>query len=152
MVDLEEIAVSAYEHVLDLVGAGASLSNPQFVVWALCKAQEATMNGGFEFFFGNDWPDQPPYSLFVQAFREAGAEAGAHCIERAVAEFPFDAPHLDYKKRREHIADSRRLVSGDSVIDRLGGELIELCDENYRALGNYVLANRSSFPGLCLPD
>jgi hypothetical protein len=39
MVDLEEIAVSAYEHVLDLVGAGASLSNPQFVVWALCKAQ-----------------------------------------------------------------------------------------------------------------
>ena len=70
-----------------------NLPQPAFVVWAVERAQETTNNGSFQYFFESDWPDNPPYSLFIDAFREIGALETAECLESAVNEFPIENPH-----------------------------------------------------------
>ncbi|NJD06326.1 MAG: DUF4375 domain-containing protein [Methylococcaceae bacterium] len=67
-------------------------------------AQGTIDNGGFRYFFGSDWPDNPPYSRFVEAYRIIGCETQAKELDRIVHTFPFDNPHLCKDKRNEFIA------------------------------------------------
>ncbi len=41
--------------------------------------------------------------MFVEAYRAIGADDAATTLERAVALFPFDAPHKHAKKRNEFL-------------------------------------------------
>ncbi len=108
------------------------------------------MNGGFQFFFENDWPGQPSYSIFSGAFREIGSTRAAECLEQAVSDFPSELPHLDREIRRKRMAETSKAVpeGSYSLIDRLGGELIELEEENYRALATYIQSKSEHFPSV----
>jgi len=57
------------------------------------SAQGMIDNGGLEYFFEADFPHNPPYELFVAAYRRIGATAAADCLEAASLLFPFDEPH-----------------------------------------------------------
>ena len=62
-------------------------------------------NGGLQYFFEQDFPGNPPYALFVEAYRAIGAVNVAVALERAVALFPFEDPHK-HRKKRDHFLDS----------------------------------------------
>jgi hypothetical protein len=57
------------------------------------SAQGIIDNGGLEFFYEADFPGNPPYALFVEAYRRIGAHVTADCLEAASLLFPFDEPH-----------------------------------------------------------
>ena len=117
------------------------------MVWAVEKAQGLIDNGGFAYFFENDWPENPPYSIFVTAFREIGAIEAADYLQRAIEDFPFANPHLDYKKRRDHLENSRSSADeDDSVIDNLGDYVMNLSNDTYVKLEEYIRKNSHSFP------
>ena len=67
------------------------------------SAQGIIGNGGFRYFFENDFPGKPSYSLFVQAFLSIGATDAATVISKAVSLFPFPRPHLSSKKRNDFL-------------------------------------------------
>jgi hypothetical protein len=122
------------------------LTRPLFVAWAVEKAQGITDNGGLQYFFENDWPDNPPYSIFINAFREIGAREAADCLQKAVDNFPFPNPHLDYEKRREHLEKSRSAADEyDSIIDQLGDRMMDLSDDTYAKLETYIKQHQKYF-------
>jgi len=79
----------------------ARLPETDQTVVAVYGAQGVIDNGGLKFFFENDWPGSPPYSLFVEAYRRIGAAGVAGLLERAVSRFPFAEPHQHQELRRE---------------------------------------------------
>jgi len=103
------------------------LGEQLLTVWAVEQAQGVVDNGGFQYFFENDWPENPPYSVFMDAFRRIGAQEAADCIQDAAEMFPSTSPHLDYQMRRDHMDSLRAKEAGrDSVIDKLGDRVIDL--------------------------
>jgi hypothetical protein len=123
------------------------LPEPLWTVWAVTAVQEKTMNGGFEYFFGNDWPDCPPYKIFIDAFVRIGASESADLLRTAAGAFPFQEPHLDCDARREYLLSSRSQPrTEDSLIDRCGQRMMDLCDENYQRLSQYILEHVAYFP------
>lgn len=56
------------------------------------SAQGIIDNGGLEYFYEADFPNNPPYTLFVEAYRRIGATAAADCLEASSLLFPFDEP------------------------------------------------------------
>ena len=123
------------------------LDEPLATFWAVEKAQGVTDNGGFQYFFENDWPEQPPYSLFVEAFRRIGAQEAADCLEQAVAIFPSTSPQLDYQMRRNHM-DFLQAKEGEkySAFDKLGSRVIHLSGDTFTRLAKYILDHIDSFP------
>lgn len=66
-------------------------------------AQGVIDNGGFAYFFGEDWPGSPPYDEFIAAYGAIGCVEQAAALRRIVATFPFPDPHLHKEKRNEFI-------------------------------------------------
>lgn len=58
------------------------------------SAQGMIDSGGLEYFYEADFPNNPPYSVFVEAYRRIGAESAASCIEETANMFPFSEPQL----------------------------------------------------------
>jgi hypothetical protein len=118
------------------------LSEPLQTVLVVEAAQGIIDNGGLEYFYEADFPENPPYLMFVDAYRRIGAVAGAMCIEASARMFPFSNPHLYESKRRawiegvkndeshEFVALSRKICGDESV---------------FAKLGEYVERNRSAF-------
>jgi Domain of unknown function (DUF4375) len=81
-----------------------SLDEPTQTILAVYGAQGVIDNGGFRFFFESNWPAQPPYTFFSDAYRRIGAERAANAIDRAVAMFPFARPHLAKNRRNQFMS------------------------------------------------
>lgn len=124
-----------------------NLGEQLLTVWAIEQAQGVIDNGGFQYFFENDWPENPPYSLFVNAFRRIGAHEAADCIQEAVEMFPSTSPHEDHQMRRDYM-DSLQAKEGgqNSIIDRLGDRIIDLGGDTFVRLAQYISAHINSFP------
>lgn len=94
----------AIEHACELLpnagGDARALPEPMRTVVLVQAAQAIIDNGGLEYFFESDFPLNPSYSTFVDAFRRIGADTVARCIEVSVAMFPFPHPHLHEAQRR----------------------------------------------------
>jgi hypothetical protein len=61
-------------------------------------------NGGFRYPMETDFPGCPPYSAFVDAYRNIGASDAAAALEKAVALFPFAHPELNADARNEFMS------------------------------------------------
>ncbi len=72
----------------------------------IVSAQGVIDNGGHEYFFGSDWPDTPPYSIFISAYRAIGCNSQADDFERVATSFPFDNPHLYEDLRKKYIEEN----------------------------------------------
>jgi hypothetical protein len=118
-----------------------------FTVWAVTQMMGTTNNGGFQYFFENDWPDRPSYQLFIDALERIGATEPAYLLRTAVNAFPFQHPHLNVNARRDFIKTSRSKPDKyDSMIDRCGNRVMDLSDSIDKLLSQYVLLHTSSFP------
>ncbi|VXC69142.1 hypothetical protein MASSI9I_90328 [Massilia sp. 9I] len=56
-------------------------------------------NGGFQYFFEANFPDDPDYSLFIEAFDRVGLSEIAQGMATLVTMFPFEAPHQSAERR-----------------------------------------------------
>lgn len=123
------------------------LPEPLLTVWAVEQGQGIIDNGGFGYFYENDWPQNPPYSVFWDAFRRIGALEAAQCIETTAKLFPSERPELDYQMRRDHLNASSDRAAGESdEIDRLGSRFIDLGGTTFQLLARYIRDHADHFP------
>jgi outer membrane protein assembly factor BamD (BamD/ComL family) len=70
------------------------------------SAQGVIDNGGYRYFFESDWPNKPPYAIFVDAYKAIGCTTQAEDLQRVITTFPFENPHLHEAKRNKYIDDN----------------------------------------------
>ncbi|MFC0251677.1 DMP19 family protein [Massilia consociata] len=139
---LNDAIEHAYTFLSAVDGNAALLPEPMRTVVIVSTAQGIIDNGGLEYFFESDFPHNPPYSLFVEAFRRIGADGVSTCIERCADMFPFAHPHLHEAQRQQWI---------DSIKDNEAHEFVLLsnkaCGDKvvYKKLAEFVERNRNSF-------
>ena len=85
---------------VERVGDPDKLPPPVRTVVLVHAAQGIIENGGLQYFFESDFPGQPPYSVFVDAYRAIGALEEAKALADAVSLFPFANPHR-FQARRD---------------------------------------------------
>jgi hypothetical protein len=102
-------------------------------------------NGGFRYPMGFDFPGNPPYAEFVDAYRQIGAMGAAAALEQAVALFPFPHPECDADARNEFFASLGNMdefedsefnklsdrVCGDETIWKRMDEYVEKHHEDF---------------------
>ena len=91
---LERAARIVFHRLKQNGGDPRTLGLPEQTVAVIYGAQGVIDNGGFRYFFENNWPGRPPYSLFSDAYRRIDATDAADCLDRAVRLFPSPRPHL----------------------------------------------------------
>jgi hypothetical protein len=121
-------------------GDVSKLDEPLQTVVVIFSAQGVIDNGAFAYFFGNNFPGNPPYSLFVEAYRRIGATEAAANIERAAGMFPFPQPHLSVEERRAFMDSLEEDSEFFSLGDRVCGD-----ETVWRKLDRYVLDTVSAF-------
>ncbi|XWK65106.1 DUF4375 domain-containing protein [Tunturiibacter empetritectus] len=97
-------------------------------------------NGGFRYPMETDFPGHPPYSVFVDAYRNIGAPDAAAALEKAVALFPFARPELDANARNEfmpHLGDDHEF---NDLSDRVCGD-----ETIWRRMDEYVAIHHNDF-------
>jgi hypothetical protein len=96
---LERASKLAFEK-LDAAGGNlAKLAEPHRTVALVYSAQGVIDNGGLLYFFESDWPDNPPYSLFADAYRRIGCLVAADAILQAADSFGLPHPERDQAAR-----------------------------------------------------
>jgi len=140
----------AIRYALDEVsqtGDPARLPDAVRIVVLVHAAQGVIDNGGLQYFFETDFPESPPYSLFVDAYRAIGATAEAEALARAVALFPFPDPHKSASRRNEFLD----LLRSEDAVRESPFEVLthEFYHDNnvWRCLEAFVNANAGRFPG-----
>lgn len=126
---------------LDRVGGDPGcLPLPVRTVWLVASAQGQIDSGGFRSFFEAGFPGDPPYFVFVEAYRRIGAEEAAACLEKAAAVFPFRNPHR-YGNWRARFLSS--LGEGHPFI--LIGDLLRGNRDVWKSLWKYIEAHKEYF-------
>jgi hypothetical protein len=90
---------------VERVGDPDKLPPPVRTVVLVHAAQGIIDNGGLQYFFESDFPGQPPYSVFVEAYRAIGANDEAQALADAVKLFPFANPHR-FQTRRDKFLET----------------------------------------------
>jgi hypothetical protein len=130
-----------------LAGSLDKLPMPVRTVLLVHNAQGIIDNGGLQYFFESDFPANPPYALFVDAYRAIGADAEATALADAVKLFPFEEPHKHQRRRDEFL--EQYLDGGahrpDSPFEPFTDQL---CGNKmvWRLLEAYVERNATVFP------
>jgi hypothetical protein len=116
---------------------------PRQVFITIYSAQPIIDNGGFGYFFESDWPGQPPYSRFSDAYREIGAADVAGFIDRAVSLFGIADPHLHRDARLRYLNENCRDESAELI--KLGDRAIDESGRVFRLLEDYVRRHAEHF-------
>lgn len=75
------------------------LAEPLRTFVIVYSAQAIIDNGGLEYFFSNNFPDNPPYRLFISAYELIGAQQAAQAIDQSLGFFSMDRPERDQAAR-----------------------------------------------------
>lgn len=101
------------------------LPKPVQIFMLVYAAQGVIDNGGYCYFFESDWPSNPPYSSFINAYSEIGCHKQSKELSRVVSMFPFADPHLKAEERKKYIKEN---YDDDTFEVRGWGE--KLCGDN----------------------
>lgn len=118
------------------------LSEPVRVLLLIYGAQGVIDNGGFKYFFGQDWPGNLPYEEFIAAYETIGCHSQAQELRRVIATFPFSDPHLQNELRTEYINQNY-----DPEEHSVRGWGDELCGDKvvWKKLAAYYDKNKAAF-------
>jgi hypothetical protein len=116
---------------------------PRQVFITIYSAQGIIDNGGFGYFFESDWPGQPPYSRFSDAYRDIGAANVAGFIDRAASLFGIADPHLHRNARLRYLNENCR--NEDAELIKLGYSAIDESRCVFRLLEEYVRRHADDF-------
>jgi hypothetical protein len=139
----EKLVDGVSDELYERIGDASIFSLPWVaqVVTVVLGAHQYIDNGGFIYFFEGDYPGNPPYSVFADAFRAIGADESAECIEAAVSLFPFAEPHLHGDARRDYLRDHCMIdgrTNDAATLVKLGDRVIDNSDTNFRLLAKYI--------------
>lgn len=98
--------ISACFDLLDKLKQIELLDQPCRTVVIVYSAWGIIGNGGFQYFFENNFEGDPAFEVFTQAFRDVGLEEIALRFTELVASFPFDDPHKSSQKRQAFLEAS----------------------------------------------
>ena len=96
---LDDAADFAYQELEKVDGDPLRLAPVLQPVVILYHVQAMIDNGGFRYIFENDFPFTPPYFVFSAAYQKIGANEAADLLDKVVAMFPFESPHLKQADR-----------------------------------------------------
>jgi hypothetical protein len=85
---LDRAAEYTYKELDRLGGDPTKLDIPLQTVAVLYTVQAIIDNGSFQYLFESNFPINPPYSMFIDAYRRIGAMSAAERLQKAVAMFP----------------------------------------------------------------
>lgn len=102
---LERLATRAFAQLEAAGGDPSQLPVPLAHFVLVYSAQGVLDNGGFRFFLESDWPGQPAYETFVDAYAAIGCTEQAARFQEVVDSFGFEQPHLDGDLRNAFIAE-----------------------------------------------
>jgi hypothetical protein len=94
-------SATAFKKLEDVHGNVDDLEEPYRTIVRICSAQGIIDNGGLIYFFEADWPGNPPYSDFADAYRRIGRSEAADSIEFAAASFGIPFPERNKEFRNE---------------------------------------------------
>ena len=134
-----DVAFAGVERETDIT----CLPRPRQVFIRIYSAQPIIDNGGFGYFFESDWPGQPPYSRFSDAYREIGAAGVADFIDRAASLFGIADPHLHRDARLRYLNEHCRDESAELI--KLGDRAIDESGRVFRLLEDYVRRHADHF-------
>ena len=106
------------------------------------SAQGVIDNGGYRYFFESNFPTNPPYSKFIEAYKNIGCEKQAKELERIVSSFPFENVHLEADLRNKYMDKNF-----DEDMYEVKGWGNALCgdEEVWNKLGQYYIKNKIKF-------
>ncbi|PRC90885.1 DMP19 family protein [Solimicrobium silvestre] len=89
---------------LDKAGGNIQLmKDPLQTIAIVYSAQGIIDNGGLEYFFSSDFPENPPYQMFIDAYNKIGAFEEAEGIKKSLAFFEDPNPELNLESRLKFI-------------------------------------------------
>lgn len=108
------------------------------------SAQGMIDSGGLAYFYEADFPNNPAYQVFADAYRRIGAEQAASCIESTATMFPFAEPHFFEPLRQLWLQKLSEDPAGEfrCLSDRICGDA-----SVWAKLEDYVERNRHEFAG-----
>lgn len=137
---LEKASDYAFRKLEEADGDISKLSIPLQTVVAIYTAQGIIDNGGFQYFFESDFPNNPNYKLFSLSYKRIGAESAAENIDKAVALFGFENPHLYEDKRQQYL----EALDDEALFIKLGDEICG--DESiWEKLNIYATSEQEAF-------
>lgn len=136
---LDEASDVAFARLEAVGGDPRRLAEPFRTVAMIYAAQGAIDNGGLHCFFENDWPGNPPYSMFSDGYRNIGAVAEADAIDTATGWFPFSNPERHAGRRCELLSGSL----GERIKTLDGG----LGSDAWGLLAEYASIHKEAFGG-----
>jgi hypothetical protein len=139
---LDQAIAYSFELLTTVEGEARNLPEPMGTVLIVSTTQGLIDNGGLEYFFESDFPLNPPYSMFVDAFRRIGADSVASCIEVSANMFPFAEPHLHAAQREAWIDAIEHNEKHEFALlsNRACGD-----ETVWQKLAEFVDSNRDSF-------
>src|SRR2546423_2580239 len=140
---------SEAEELLESAGGDiARLPEPVRVFLLLHGAQGTIDNGGYEYFFGSNWPGCPNYEDFISAYETIGCHAQAADLRRVVATFPFPDPQLHEDRRKAYIEEN---YDEDSYSVRGWGNALCGDSDVWEKLADYYESHRNDFETIPKP-
>lgn len=98
---LENASTIAFKKLDDAGGNIESLDEPYRTIVTIYAAQGVIDNGGLFYFFESDWPNNPPYSLFADAYRRIDRMEAGDAIESAASSFAIRNPERNKDFRND---------------------------------------------------
>ena len=92
-----------------------SVPEPARSLMVIYSVQGVIGNGGFRYFFENDFEGYDSYNVILDAYRNIGLEAHANTIEILLKLFPEKYPQKDLKKRSEFLEKYFEVESEDCL-------------------------------------
>jgi hypothetical protein len=100
---VDKFSVIAFKQLDKVDDNPMKLAEPYKTFVLVYNAQGVIDNGGFKYFFENDWPTQTPYSEFADAYQRIGRTEAASALRAAAASFGMDRPEKQCDARREYM-------------------------------------------------
>ena len=100
---LSLLSSEAFERLAQNDSDPLRLEEPWKTIILIYSAQGIIDNGGFVYFFENDWPHFTPYDEFADAYDRIGLNCAAESIRTAVAVMKIEAPECSLDARRRYI-------------------------------------------------
>lgn len=109
---LDEISDVAFKKLAVVGNQLEQLEEPYKTVAIIFSAQGVMDNGGMVYFFENDWPNNPPYSIFADAYERIGRAEAAQVIRDAVGTFGVANPEFNKTARKEYMKSNQESNDG----------------------------------------
>jgi hypothetical protein len=116
----------------------SKVDEPFRTVAIIYAAQGVIDNGGLVYFFENDWPRNPPYSVYADAYERIGRIEAANAIRHAARSFGIENPEHHIDERRAYMEKhyNERTFSIDGWNDCICGD-----ERVYSDLASWVRKN-----------